>query len=160
MPAKRASLDQTLHIIQLAYPQVYLACHTRHQRKRTTQHALSARDSSILSHLGTETPVTPASLARHLGIARSTLSEAIKRLTLMGFTAQSVRETSAGSRGGVAITLTPKGVKAIRETSVLEEPRLRAVLSTLTPSQLRDVARGMSALASGCARLAAERSAK
>lgn len=150
-----SAIEHALQIIQVAYPQVYLACHTRHQRKRTTQHALSARDSSILSHLDVQTPTTPAKLARHLGIARSTLSEAIKHLTELGYTQQSARETTAGSRGGVGISLTPKGLEAMRETSVLEEPRLRAVLRHLTASQLRDVARGMNALAMGCRQHAA-----
>lgn len=144
------SIEHALQIIQVAYPQVYLACHTRHQRKRTTTHALSARDSSILSHLDVRTPTTPAKLARHLGIARSTLSEAIKRLTETGYTTQAARTTTAGTRGGVAISLTERGLDAIRETSVLEEPRLRAVLQHLNAAQLRDVARGMNALAAAC----------
>ena len=150
-PAIEQAIEHALQIIQVAYPQVYLACHTRHQRKRTTAHALSARDSSILSHLDVRTPTTPAKLARHLGIARSTLSEAIKRLTAMGYTTQTARSTSAGSRGGVAISLTEQGLEAIRETSVLEEPRLRGVLQQLNATQLRDVARGMNALAAACA---------
>lgn len=144
------AVEHALNVIQVAYPQVYLACHTRHQRKRTTSHALSARDSSILSHLDTRTPTTPARLARHLGIARSTLSEAIKRLTNMGYTKQAERTTKDGRRGGVSIALTEQGVEAIRETSVLEEPRLRAVLQHLTETQLRDVTRGMNALAAAC----------
>lgn len=145
-----SAIEHALQVIQVAYPQVYLACHTRHQRKRTTTHALSARDSSILSHLDVRTPTTPAKLARHLGIARSTLSEAIKRLTSMGYTTQSARTTSAGNRGGVAISLTEHGLDAIRDTSVLEEPRLRAVLQHLSATELRDVARGMNALAAAC----------
>lgn len=154
MPTSPA-IEHTLRIIQVAYPQVYLACHTRHQRKRTTTHALSARDSSILSHLDVRTPTTPAKLARHLGIARSTLSEALKHLTTLGYTAQSARTTAAGTRGGVAIALTERGLEAIRETSVLEEPRLRAVLQHLSATQLRDVARGMNALAAACSAHAA-----
>lgn len=149
-----SAIEHALQVIQVSYPQVYLACHTRHQRKRTTSHRLSARDSSILSHLDVHTPVAPAKLARHLGIARSTLSEAIKRLTSMGYTIQSSRSPVAGSRGGVGIALTDKGLEAIRETSVLEEPRLRAVLQHLTAAQLRDVARGMNALAAACIRQA------
>lgn len=150
-----SAIEHALQIIQVAYPQVYLACHTRHQRKRTTAHALTARDSSILSHLDVRTLTTPAKLARHLGIARSTLSEAIKHLTALGYTEQSARETTAGNRGGVGISLTAKGLEAMRETSVLEEPRLRAVLQQLTAAQLRDVARGMNALAVGCRKHAA-----
>lgn len=143
-------LEHALQVIQVAYPQVYLACHTRHQRQRTTTQGLSSRDSSILSHLDIQFPVTPARLANHLGVARSTLSEAIKHLTATGFTTQTSRKGVNGQRGGVGILLTEKGLEAIRETSVLEAPRLRAALRHLTAAQLRDVAKGMSALAAAC----------
>lgn len=157
LPYLRAmSLERTLQIIQYAYPQVYLACHTRHQRKRSTPHHLSARDSSILAHLDQQHFTTPARLAVHLSIARSTLSEALKRLTALGYTTQVRRASAAGARGGVAILLTPKGATAIRDTSVLEVARLRNVLERLTPAELRAVARGMSVLGSACTRPEAE----
>jgi hypothetical protein len=38
------TVDQAIRVVQLSYPQVDLACHTRHQRKRSTEHHLSARD--------------------------------------------------------------------------------------------------------------------
>ncbi|MBA3559102.1 MAG: winged helix-turn-helix transcriptional regulator [Gemmatimonadaceae bacterium] len=152
------SLERTLRIVQVAYPQVYLACHTRHQRKRSTVHHLSARDASILAHLDQQSITTPARLAAHLNVARSTLSEALKRLTALGYTRQIARGAAAGKRGGVGILLTATGAAAIRETSVLETPRLRAVLELLTPAELRSVARGMSALAAGCDRRASPKS--
>src|SRR5438128_2286354 len=79
------TLDQAVRIIQVSYPQVYLACHTRHQRKRSTEHRLSPRDASILAHLREDVPTTPSRLAAHLGIGRPTLSEALKRLDALGF---------------------------------------------------------------------------
>ena len=149
------SIERTLQIIQVAYPQVYLACHTRHQRKRSSAHRLSARDATILAHLDQATPTTPARLAAHLNVARSTLSEALKRLTSLGYTDRTPRQAAGGSRGGVGILLAPKGLAAIRETSVLEEPRLRAVLQLLSTDELRAVARGMGALVAACERRAA-----
>lgn len=146
------TLERTVQIIQVAYPQVYLACHTRHQRKRTTVHRLSSRDSSILAHLDPVVAMKPAQLAAHLSIARSTLSEALKSLTALGYTRQTARTPSMGQRGGVGVLLTPKGLAAIRETSVLEAPRLRALLDTLSAVELRAVARGMSVLANACSR--------
>ena len=145
------SLERTIRIVQVSYPQVYLACHTRHQRKKTTEYQLSARDSSILAHLDQHAPTTPVRLAAHLGVARSTLSEALKRLTAMGYTATTKRAPQAGTRGGIGVVLSAKGAKAIRETSVLETPRLKAVLGQLTPAELRAVARGMTVLANACA---------
>lgn len=144
------TIEQTLQIIQVTYPQVYLACHTRHQRKRSTEHHLSARDSSILAHLDEHVATTPAQLAAHLGVARSTLSEALKSLTALGFVQRSPRVAAGGQRGGVGMYLTAKGVDAIRDTSVLEAARLRVVLSVLTTAERRDVARGLSVLARAC----------
>jgi hypothetical protein len=57
------TLGRTVQIIQVAYPQVYLACHTRHQRKRTSVHRLSSRDSSILAHPDPVVAMKPAQLA-------------------------------------------------------------------------------------------------
>jgi MarR family transcriptional regulator, organic hydroperoxide resistance regulator len=149
------SLERTLQIVQVAYPQVYLACHTRHQRKRSTAYQLSARDAAILAHLDKQSPTTPARLASHLNVTRSTLSEALKRLTALGYTRQTPRPPVKGRRGGVGVLLTAAGMAAIRETSVLETPRLRALLGLLTPTELVAVARGMSALAAACNRRAA-----
>lgn len=146
------TLEQTLRVVQVTYPQVYLACHTRHQRKRTTDLRLSSRDSALLAHLDEKTPVAPAQLAAHLGVARSTLSEALKQLTAHGFTKQIARPAARGQRGGVGVLLTSKGAAAIRSTSVLEAPRLRAVLSLLSATELRAVTRGMRALAAACER--------
>jgi DNA-binding MarR family transcriptional regulator len=153
------TIDQTLRVVQLAYPQVYLACHTRHQRKRSTEHRLSPRDSAILVHLDERRPIAPVRLAAHLGVARSTLSEALKRLLQLGYVRQEPRPASRGRRGGLGIRLTAKGTAAIRATSVLETPRLRAVLRHLTPAELQLVARGMSALARACERRSPRREA-
>jgi DNA-binding MarR family transcriptional regulator len=151
------SIERTIQIIQVAYPQVYLACHTRHQRKRSTAHQLSARDAAILAHLDQQSLTTPMRLAAHLNVARSTLSEAVKRLTALGFTRQTPRASAEGRRGGIGILLTAKGASAIRETSVLETQRLRTVLKHLSPLELRAVARGMTALAAACDRRTARR---
>src|SRR3954466_10825782 len=116
------TIDQAIHIVQVSFPQVYLACHTRHQRKRSTEHRLSQRDASIFAHLDTDFPISPARLSAHLGIAKSTPSEALKRLSALGYGA-----TAAGmGRRARQILPTPKGARAIRETSVLETNRLRA----------------------------------
>ena len=147
-----------MHVVQVAFPQVYLACHTRHQRKRSTAYRVSARDASILAHLATDAPTAPARLAAHLGVAKSTLSEATKRLAALGYVAQAARPAAGGTRGGVGLLLTARGAAVIRDTSVLETERLRAALATLTPAELRAVARGMSLLATGCRRMSAPRS--
>jgi MarR family transcriptional regulator, organic hydroperoxide resistance regulator len=136
-------VDDAARIVQLTYPQVYFACHTRHQRKRSTEHRLSQRDSAILAHLDASRVTTPSELARHLTIARSTMSEALKRLVALGF----VRRARAGS---ATVVLTEKGMQAISDTSVLETARLLKVLARLSASDLSAVCRGLQRFARAC----------
>src|SRR3954468_16193093 len=138
------TIDQAIHIVQVSFPQVYLACHTRHQRKRSTEHRLSSRDAAILAHLDETIAITPARLAVHLGVARSTLSEALKRLMKLGY----IRRANDGKSQNrtTAVLLSATGLAAIRDTSVLETDRLRTALSRLTRTDLRLVAKGMERL--------------
>lgn len=146
------ALEQVTQIVQVAYPQVYLACHTRHQRKRSTEHRLSPRDASLLAHLDERAPLAPSRLAAHLGIARSTLSEALKRLIALGFACQATHATENGPRriGRASVILSDLGARAIRDTSVLETARLRAALATLSPRERARIADGMATLAAAC----------
>jgi DNA-binding MarR family transcriptional regulator len=144
------TLDDAVATVQLTYPQVYHACHTRHQRKRTTEHALSARDASILAHCGIESPIVPAKLARHLSIAASTLSEAIKKLTQAGYVRRVAQVEGDGRHSG--ILLTAQGLRAVRETSVLESARLAAVLADVSPADRAAIALGLTKLAEACRR--------
>jgi DNA-binding MarR family transcriptional regulator len=143
------TIDRAAGIVQTAYPQIYLACHTRHQRKRTTSHRLSQRDSAILSHLDVNEPISAAELAAHLAIGRPTLSEALKRLVACGY----VRTDRAERRTGVV--LTELGMDAIRDTSVLETPRLRRALESLSARELKQVSEGLTLLAAACRALRA-----
>src|SRR5690348_9223471 len=147
------SVQRATRVVQMAFPQIYLACHTRHQRKRSTPHRVSARDAAILAHLSVDRPTTPTRLAAHLGIGKSTLSEATKRLAALGFLIQGARSPRGGARGGVSLLLTPKGAAVIEDTSVLEVERLRAALAMLTSAERRVVERGMDTLATACRRI-------
>ena len=141
------TIDQTIRVVQMAYPQVYLACHTRHQRKRSTEHRLSQRDAAILAHLDESSPTIPTRLAQHLGVGRSTLSEALKRLTALGYVRRADDEVSARRSG---VLLTSRGARAIRDTSVLETGRLHRALAALPPRDLRAITRGMARRAAAC----------
>jgi len=149
------ALEPVTQIVQVAYPQVYLACHTRHQRKRSTEHRLSPRDASLLAHLDERAPIAPSRLATHLGIARSTLSEALKRLSALGFVrpARHASENAPRAVGRAGVLLSPQGSRAIRDTSVLETARLRAALATLSPRERARIADGMATLAAACRQL-------
>ena len=144
------TLDQAVEQVQLTYPQVYYACHTRHQRKRSTDHRLSQRDAAILAHLSPNAPRVPAQLARHLEIARSTLSEALKKLELHGYTSR-VSDADGDARR-IGVVLTAKGLRAVRETSVLESERLEAVLRCASATERAAIAAGLAALADACRR--------
>jgi MarR family transcriptional regulator, organic hydroperoxide resistance regulator len=144
------TIDEAVATVQLTYPQVYYACHTRHQRKRTTEHALSARDAAILAHCDVESPILPTKLARHLSIARSTLSEAIKKLTQAGYVRRVGHVDGDGRQSG--IVLTPRGLRAVCDTSVLESARLAAVLGEATTSDRTAITVGLTRLAEACRR--------
>ena len=144
------TLDDIVEQVQLTYPQVYYACHTRHQRKRSTDQRLSQRDSAILAHGSTDEPRVPAQLAKHLDLARSTLSEALKKLALLGYIRR-VPDTDGDGRQ-VGILLTAKGLRAVRETSVLESARLAAVLRCASAAERTAITEGLTKLADACRR--------
>lgn len=150
-------LDDVVQTVQLTYPRVYYACHTRHQRKRSTEHRLSARDAAILAHCSAEDPIIPARLAAHLSIARSTLSEAIKKLDTTGYVRRVAAIQGDGRLSG--ILLTTKGLRAVREMSVLEADRLEAVLRPASAADRAAIAAGLTKLAEACRRYS-ERTAK
>ena len=138
------TIDQAIERVQFAYPQVYYACHTRHMRRRSNAFRLSTRDSEILVHLDRETPLTLSLLARHMDLARSTLSEAVTGLESLGYVTKS---TPDGDRRRVGLVLTPKGVAAVRGSSVLEAWRLRTVFRRLSEPERDAVVNGLDLLA-------------
>lgn len=143
------TVDHAIERIQFCYPQVYYACHTRHARARSDESHLSTRDSEILVHLDTTTPLTLSELAAHMDLSRSTLSEAVSRLEAFGYVEKAAR---GRDRRQVAIVLTRKGVDAVRRTSVLESKRLRAVLAQLSKSERAAIIGGLETLARACRR--------
>lgn len=102
------SVDALLRI-QSAYPRIYLACHSRHQK--------SQRDGTLLAHLSEREPASQSDLGRHMGVAKSTLSEALFR------TASRSAAMSSGS--------------------VLETERLRTVLEIMTAEERHRAVEGL-----------------
>ena|SRR5690348_14006250 len=137
-------LPEALIRVQTAYPRIYLACHSRHQNARTTPHRLSPRDAAVLAHLDERQAVAQSDLARHLGVAKSTLSEALSALENLGFIAR----TPPGNEGRGALVLrTPAGTAAMSSGSVLESSRLLALLSTLTAGERTRAVEGLELIA-------------
>jgi DNA-binding MarR family transcriptional regulator len=135
--------------IQAAYPRVYLACHTSHQRVGEHGDELSDKDNRILAHLDANRPTSASELAEHLGIRRSTLSAALDRLVERGFVA---RDARADDRRRVDLRLRPAGAEAMGRSSVLDAERLSTLLERLSPAERADAVRGLELLADAARR--------
>lgn len=135
--------NRDVRLVQVAYPQIYFACHTRHVRRASNATRLSAADSTLLAHLDEDEAVRATALAKHLGLAASTLSAAIGRLAALGYVNQ---RRSAGDGRAVDLLLSPKGAAAMQASSVLESVRVKKMLSTLTAAERRWALDGLALL--------------
>ncbi len=130
--------------VQRCYPQIYLACHVDHVRTKSNRYHLSAHDSSLLAHLDETKPTLPGDLAKHLGISKSTLSAALKRLEALGYIAR--KPDQADSRR-VELTLTDLGADAMSRASVLDTRRVEKVLARLDETEQARAIAGLELLA-------------
>jgi DNA-binding MarR family transcriptional regulator len=121
--------NRDVSAVQRYYPQIYLACHTQHQRRRSNAASLTANESSLLAHLAHDEPLRASTLARHLGVGASTLSAAIKRLAALGYI---VRERDHHDQRALALRLSAQGARAMQGSSVLETKRVAMMLSKLS----------------------------
>ena len=142
--------DDDVFEVQRLYPQIYLACHTDHVRAVSTKWRISSQDASILVHLDRESGLSPRDLASHLGVAPSTLSAAIARLSELGYLTSSPSETDRRKR---ELRLTARGAEAIAATSVLDAERVKALLNKLELDERKAAVRGLSLLAQAARRL-------
>ncbi len=139
--------------VQRLYPQIFLACHTNHVRAASTRWNLSSHDSAILSHLDRSVGLSPRSLAKHLGVAPSTLSASIKRLTSLGYL---TCDAPANDKRRREIRLTERGAEAMSETSVLDRERVRSMLKQLKSNDRKAALNGLALLARAARALRAE----
>ena len=136
--------DEDVHEVQRLYPQIFVACHTNHVRAASTEWQISSQDASILVHLDRESGLSPRALAGHLGVAPSTLSAAISRLSKLGYITSTPAETDKRRR---ELRLTARGAAAISGTSVLDGQRVRALLKKLTAGERKAALQGLALLA-------------
>lgn len=130
--------------IQRLYPQIYIACHNDHIRAASTGWRISSQDGSVLVHIDRETGTRPSALAKHLGVAPSTLSATISRLEKLGYLSNEPAQNDKRQR---ELRLTTRGAEAIAATSVLNPERVRALMKRLTPAERKQAVRGLSLLA-------------
>jgi DNA-binding MarR family transcriptional regulator len=137
-------MDEQVMAVLRAYPQVYHACHIEHPRARTNAGHIAARDTWILGHLHPSRPVSPATLARHLSLAPSTVSEAVGRLERLGYVA---RRNPPDDRRRVQLFITRQGAVAMAGASVLDQGRVRSLLALVPAARRRDAVEGLNLLA-------------
>ena len=130
--------------IQRLYPQIYVACHDDHIRASSTSWRISSQDASVLVHLDREVGIRPGELAKHLGVAASTLSATISRLEKLGYLSSNPIETDKRQR---ELKLTSRGAEAISATSVLNAERVRSLVQKLTREERDTVVKGLTLLA-------------
>src|SRR3954467_9602433 len=134
--------------IQQLYPQIYLACHVDHVRASSTKWRLSWRDSSILAHLRHDRGMSPRALARHLSVAPSSLSAAIRRLSGLGYISSEPAQSDMRQR---ELRLTEHGADAMAGTSVLDEGRVAALVRRLKADERAAALEGLRILARAAA---------
>lgn len=147
--------NRDVRLVQVAYPQIYFACHTRHIRRASTPERLSAADSTLLAHLDEDRPVRSTALARHLGVANSTLSAAIARLARQGYVIQA---RDSRDRRAIELRLSRTGAAAMQASSVLDTPLVRKMLKHLTSAERRRALDGLALLARAARASGARRS--
>lgn len=138
--------NRDVRLVQVAYPQIYFACHTRHIRRASTGSRLSAADSTLLAHLDEERAMRPTALAKHLGLAASTLSAAITRLAKLGYVATG---KAASDGRAIDLRLTAKGAMAMQASSVLDAMLVAKMLARLSSSERKRALKGIGLLAKG-----------
>ena len=143
-------IDDDVFEVQRLYPQIYIACHTDHVRAASTTWRISSQDASILVHLDRDTGLSPRALANHLGVAPSTLSAAIARLSQLGYLTSKPNDEDRRKR---ELRLTARGAEAIASTSVLNAERVQAVLDQLNPDERKAAVRGLALLARAARKL-------
>lgn len=142
-------MDDELLAVLRAYPQIYLACHVEHRTRGASPNRLTAREAGLLAHIEDPGGASPAGLARHLGIAPSTLSAALARLAGQGLLTLDADPDDARRK---RVRLTGAGRSALARDSVLDPDRLAAVLALLPADERRRAVDGLSALAEAARR--------
>ncbi len=142
------SINTAIRAIQLAYPQIWFACHVAHRARQADD--LSDREAGVLAHIEAEPGARASDLARHLGIGQPTLSAQLKRLHGLGLIAIG-RGKDARER---TITLTARGREAVAARSPLDAARVQALLEQLSTSERRQAVKGLNLLADAARRVA------
>lgn len=146
--------DSDLHILLRSYPRIYLACHVEHRTRASSPTGLTARDGTLLAHIDDPEGSSPARLARHLGVAPSTLSAALSRLDAGGLLRLDPDPADARRR---VVRLTAAGREAVARDSVLDPQRVSELLSRMAPADRRRAVAGLRLLGDAAQRYQEEK---
>lgn len=136
--------------VMRSYPHIYFACHVEHRTRARSAHGLTGREAGILAHLGEPEGLGAGELARHLGVAPSSLSAILKRLEGQGLITLAAPGPDARRRN---VSLTDAGRSAIVDDSVLDAARVEAVLALMDDDERRRAVEGLALLAAAAKRL-------
>ena len=145
----RRMMEDQIRELQRLYPRIYIACHADHVRAASSPAHLSARDSAILAHFTESGALQPSKLARHLGVARSTMSQAVKKLVALGYIAS---QKNDADRRQLGLRLTEKGRQAMQAASVLDTDKVADLLRQLAPARRKKGLEGLAILAEAAGR--------
>ena len=137
------------HAIQMAYPQIWFACHIEHRtRGQDRGTGLTDREAGLLAHVGSGRRA--GELAAHLGIGKAALSQHLKSLTARGLIATRIDPTD---RRHKIVELTEAGRSAAGSGSPLDGERLRRLLDLIPVEQRQAAVAGLECLAEAARRL-------
>ena len=131
----RAVQAYPAHLPRLSHP-----AHAAH----TLAGDLTESEANLLGHLDERTPTRASTLARHMGVSRSSMSATIKRLITLGYI---VRDEESGDRRAAALRLSIASARAMQAGSVLDTSRVKALLARLSPEDRAKAVDGLALLA-------------
>jgi DNA-binding MarR family transcriptional regulator len=105
---------------------------------------LSQHELQLLHHVAGEKGIPLGTVARHLGIPKSSASEQVKSLERRGFL---TRRRDPDDERRLSIVLTPAGVTRTRQDSALDLVRLAAALKEMSAEDGRALVAGLERLA-------------
>lgn len=141
-------MDPDVFAILRAYPQIYFACHEEHRTRERSAHGLTGREAGVLTHIDVAEGIGAGELARHLGVAASSLSATLKRLAGLGLIEDAPSDDARRRR----VRLTDGGRAALAEDSVLDAGRVAGVLALLEPGDRARAVEGLALLAQAARR--------
>jgi MarR family transcriptional regulator, organic hydroperoxide resistance regulator len=137
-------LAHDVYRLMTFYPKIFLACRKGHFTEKKSGVTLTARQISILDHLGSCSSITLTRLAVHLGVTPSTMSLAIDRLVMLGFVS---RQKGKEDRRKTNLTLTPAGDAMRRSATLLDRNLVEELLSGMKEDVRAQALAGLEVLA-------------